>query len=115
MALPPDDFFLDTSNLVRLSCFTSRTNVTHTGGTMQLSPVEIKIRILKNGDSIAGLARQWGTSREILSRVVHRSPGTAYPELRKRLADYLNVPITKVGREASTSPKSRYTRQAQAV
>jgi lambda repressor-like predicted transcriptional regulator len=53
---------------------------------MQLSPIEIKVRILQNGDSIAGLARQWGTTREVLSRVIHRSDEYIYPEVREKLA-----------------------------
>jgi lambda repressor-like predicted transcriptional regulator len=56
---------------------------------MPLSAARIKSVIWENGDSIAGLARQWGYHREDLSRVIHRTPGYAYPDLRQLLADYL--------------------------
>jgi lambda repressor-like predicted transcriptional regulator len=78
---------------------------------MQLSPTEIKVRILKNGDTIAALARDWGTTREVLSRVIHRRGEYLYPEVRQKLADYLQVRVSRVGREPSTNLKSKYARE----
>jgi hypothetical protein len=78
---------------------------------MQLSATEIKVRMLKNGDTIAGLARQWGTTPEVVSRVIYRRGYAVYPEVRQKLADYMGVPVKKVGREPSKNPKSRYSRE----
>lgn len=80
---------------------------------MPLSPLEIKIRILKKGDTIAGLARLWATTPEVVSRVIHRRDYFVYPEIREKLADYLGVPVSKVGREPSVNPKSKYARVAE--
>jgi lambda repressor-like predicted transcriptional regulator len=66
---------------------------------MPLSPVEIKVEILKRGDTLAGLAKRWGTSRSKLSRVVNRSGQFVYPHIRRKLARYLKVSISEVGRE----------------
>lgn len=81
---------------------------------MPLKPLEIKVRILKNGDSIAGLARLWGCSREVLSRVIHRYDGTYYPDVRAKLATYLNVPTASVGREPTRKSLQRHTEEATA-
>lgn len=78
---------------------------------MQLSPTEIKVRLLKNGDTIAGLAREWRVTPEVVSRVIHRRGYHVYPEVRQRLADYLGVSVKKVGREPSENPKSKYSRE----
>jgi transposase-like protein len=66
---------------------------------MPLSAVEIKKQILDRGDTVADLARRWGTSRTIVSRVIHRNSESVYPEIRKKLARYLKVPVSEVGRE----------------
>jgi len=66
---------------------------------MPLSPVQIKTEMLNRGDTIAGLARRWKTSPTKVSRVVHRHDGFVYPEIRKKLARYLRVPVSEVGRE----------------
>jgi lambda repressor-like predicted transcriptional regulator len=85
---------------------------------MTLSPTEIKVKLLKNGDTIAGLAREWGTTPEVVSRVIYRRGYAVYPEVRQKLADYLGVSVSKVGREPSKNPKSKYsrdTKEAQAA
>ena len=66
---------------------------------MPLSAVQIKTEMLVRGDTIAGLARRWGTTGTILSRVIHRYGQFVYPEVRKKLARYLKVPVSEVGRE----------------
>ncbi len=66
---------------------------------MPLSSTEIKIEILRRGDTLAGLALKWGFSRSKLSRVVNRSGQFVYPSIRKRLARYLKVPVSDIGRE----------------
>lgn len=67
---------------------------------MPLMPLEIKIEILRRGDTIAGLARKWGCWDNDIHRVIQRTPGRALPEVRKKLAKYLRVPISEIGREA---------------
>lgn len=66
---------------------------------MPLSPVQIKVELLNRGDTIAKLARRWGTSPWVVSRVIHRRGQFVYPEVRKKLARYLKVPVSEVGRE----------------
>ena len=78
---------------------------------MPLSPLEIKVKILRNGNTIAGLAREWGTTPEVISRVIYRRGYAVYPEVRQKLADYLGVSVKKVGREPSGNPKSKYSRE----
>jgi DNA-binding MurR/RpiR family transcriptional regulator len=82
---------------------------------MSLSPLEIKVKILKRGDTIAGLARLWGVTPEVVSRVIHRRGYHVYPEIRVKLAEYLGVSVNKVGREPSASPKSKYSREVEAA
>ena len=67
--------------------------------TMALTPIEIKTELMKRGVSMTELAKRWGTTREIVSRVIHRYGGYAYPDIRRRLARYLAVPVSEVGRE----------------
>lgn len=73
---------------------------------MALSPVEIKIKILSRGDTLAGLARRWKVenpcllvNEQMISRVIHRRAPYVYPEVRQLLADYLGVDVSEVGRE----------------
>ncbi|HLL74851.1 MAG TPA: hypothetical protein VK421_06265 [Pyrinomonadaceae bacterium] len=66
---------------------------------MALSALEIKVEILKRGDTVAGLARKWNATPEIVSRVIHRRYTFVYPEIRAKLAKYLGVPVSAVGRE----------------
>ena len=75
---------------------------------MPLSSIEIKVEILKRGDTLAGLAKRWGASRWVLSRVVNRSGQFVYPSVRRKLARYLKVPVSDVGREPQkASPKGQ--------
>lgn len=74
---------------------------------MPLSPLEIKIQIMRRGDTIAGLARKWGCWDNDIHRVIQRTPGRALPDVRKKLAKYLNVPISEIGREAAKKPKKK--------
>lgn len=68
---------------------------------MPLTALEIKIEILRRGDTIAGLARKWGCWDNDIHRVIQRTPGRALPKVRKKLARYLGVPINEIGREAT--------------
>jgi len=74
---------------------------------MALSALEIKVEILKRGDTLAGLARKWNTTPEIVSRVVHRRYTFVYPEIRAKLAKYLGVPVAQVGREPQREKPAR--------
>lgn len=74
---------------------------------MPPTPLEIKIEIMRRGDTIAGLARKWGCWDNDIHRVIQRTPGRALPEVRKRLARYLGVPVAEIGREAARKPKRR--------
>ena len=74
---------------------------------MALSALEIKVEILKRGDTLAGLARRWNTTPEIVSRVVHRRYTFVYPEIRAKLARYLGVAVSEVGREPQRERAAR--------
>lgn len=76
---------------------------------MQLSPTEIKIRLLKAGVKPADLARRWSVPKENLSRVINRTPGFVFPEIKNLLAEFLNVPAFAVGRDDRRSKKERVT------
>jgi lambda repressor-like predicted transcriptional regulator len=75
---------------------------------MSLSGLQIKVELLKRGHSVADLARRWGTTREIVSRVIHRDGKYVYPEIRAKLARYLGVPVSDVGQ----SPKRKVKKAA---
>lgn len=66
---------------------------------MKLSSTEIKIRLLRREVSAAKLASDWNIPPENLSRVINRTPGFVFPEIREKLADFLGVPVSAVGRE----------------
>jgi lambda repressor-like predicted transcriptional regulator len=66
---------------------------------MHLSSTEIKVKLLRRGVTAAELARQWGVPKENLSRVIHRTPGFVFPDIRRRLAEFLGVPVESVGRD----------------
>ena len=73
---------------------------------MALSPLEIKVEILRRGDTLAGLARGWQAenpdlhiTEQVLSRVIHRRAPYVYPEVKQLLANYLGVDVSEVGRE----------------
>ncbi len=66
---------------------------------MPLTPIDIKTEILKRGDTQAGLARKWGVRIEDIARVIHRDSRYTYPIVRKKLAQYMGVPVSEVGRE----------------
>ena len=77
---------------------------------MPLQPVEIKIEILRRGDTIAGLARSWGATPVVLSRVINRREPYLYLEVQEKLAEYMHVPVSDVGREPS--PKRKLQRKS---
>lgn len=73
-----------------------------------LTATDIKVVILRRGDTLAGLARAWDEERpelhineQVLSRVIHRRAPYVYSEVRQLLADYLGVDVSRVGREPS--------------
>lgn len=73
-----------------------------------LTATDIKVVILRNGDTLAGLARAWRdedpslqVDEQVLSRVIHRRAPYVYQEVRERLAKYLGVDVSQVGREPS--------------
>ena len=65
---------------------------------MHLSSTEIKIRLLRRGVTASQLARTWECPKENLSRVINRTPGFVFPDIRQKLAEYLGVPVEAVGR-----------------
>jgi hypothetical protein len=74
---------------------------------MPLSGIDIKIEILKRGDTISGLARRWDTTPEILGRVIWRRWSFVYPDIRRKLARYLGVKISEVGQDPKRKPKKK--------
>lgn len=81
---------------------------------MALSAIEIKVEIMKRGDTLAGLARKWKTTPEVVSRVIHRRYTFVYPEVRAKLAKYLGIPVSEVGREPQRVQKSKRARESKA-
>lgn len=85
---------------------------------MPLTATEIKIELLRRGVSIQELARRWHVYADNISRVIHRRKGFSQQEIRKKLANFLGVPLSEVGREPvhsvphKTKPKRRYKRIA---
>lgn len=71
----------------------------------ELSATEIKIRLLKRGVSAAELARRWNVPRQNVTRVINRTSGFVFPEIRQKLAEFLDVPVTTIGREASRNAR----------
>ncbi len=61
---------------------------------------EIKARIIQRGDSIRGLAERWGEQAENITRVINRTKPHVQRGIRKKLARYLGVPMSAVGRDA---------------
>ncbi|MDT5061476.1 MAG: hypothetical protein QOH63_1935 [Acidobacteriota bacterium] len=77
---------------------------------MPLSPLDIKISVMKNGDNFVKLARKWKTTPGVISRVVNRREPFVYPEVRIKLAKYLDVSVSEVGRPfASIEDEERLT------
>ena len=74
---------------------------------MPFKPIDIKIQIMRRGDTIAGLARKWGCWDNDIHRVIQRTPGRALPKVRKKLANYLGVSISEIGREATRRLKRK--------
>jgi len=66
---------------------------------MKLSSIEIRVRLLRKGITAADLAREWDVPQENISRVIHRTPGFVFPEIKKKLADFLRVPVSAIGRD----------------
>lgn len=69
---------------------------------MKLSSTEIKIRLLRRGKTAADLAREWDVPRENVTRVINRTPGFVFPDIRQKLAEFLSVEVSAVGREPSS-------------
>jgi lambda repressor-like predicted transcriptional regulator len=65
---------------------------------MKLDATEIKIRLMRKGVTISELAAEWEVDRENLSRVINRTKGFVFPEIRKKLADFIGVPESAIGR-----------------
>lgn len=74
---------------------------------MQLTHIEIKVKLLRKGVTAAALARRWGVPKENLSRVINRTPGFVFPEIRQMLADFLRVPVAAVGRAPVRAEKKQ--------
>lgn len=74
---------------------------------MALSAIQIKMELLRRGHSVAALARKWNTTREIVSRVIHRDGKYVYPDIRRKLASYLGVKISEIGQDPKRKPKKK--------
>ncbi len=61
---------------------------------MAPATLKIKIALLHRGDTIQALADRWGCTRELLTKVIHCERGN--PELRKKLARYVGVPVSQL-------------------
>lgn len=75
--------------------------------TRALTADEQKFMIEAVGESIAGLARQFKCWDNDIARVISRTPGRALPAVRKRLARFLGVPVSAIGREAARKLKKK--------
>lgn len=73
---------------------------------MPLEPLEIKSRIMRNGDTINGLADKWGFWPADLSKVINRRRGFVLLPIRKKLAQYLKVPVSEVGCEPTVRKRA---------
>ncbi len=73
--------------------------VTNKSKAEPLTPKDIKRVLFEQGDTIAGLARDWGVSSWQLRAVIYRYPEVVYQEIRERLADYIGCDVSQVGRE----------------
>lgn len=59
-----------------------------------MSPIEIKVLLLRRGKSIAGLARKFDCFREQLSMCIRQV--REYPHLRQLLADELDMSVEQL-------------------
>jgi len=65
-----------------------------------MSPITFKIKkkMLKNGDSVSGLAARWGFTRHLLTKVIYceRGSGPEAAEAQEKLARYLGTTREKL-------------------
>jgi hypothetical protein len=92
-----------------IDCFLLSFVTDVTAQTMALTARQIKALIVGNGDTIKGLAFRFSTkkkvyAREDLSRVIHRQ--RPHPELERKLAEYLGLPVEEVFGDAAQSPET---------
>lgn len=66
-----------------------------------MTPKEIKVVLLERDLTISGLARDFGCDQSELSRCIHRN--RVYPELRKKLARRLRIPVQRLFGEGAES------------
>ena len=59
-----------------------------------MSPLEIKILLMRRGKTISGLARKFGCYREELSMCIRQV--REYPRLRQKLANELEIPVEQL-------------------
>lgn len=60
---------------------------------MSLTSKEIKVLLLKDDLTVAGLAREFNCLRQELSMCIHRAAGRKYPHLEKLLAKKLKTNV----------------------
>jgi hypothetical protein len=65
---------------------------------MAPATLKIKKKLLENGDTIAGLAEQWGFTRTLLTKVIHceRGSGDVAISAQKRLARYMKTTVREL-------------------
>lgn len=66
-----------------------------------MTPKEIKVVLLERDLTISGLAREFGCDQSELSRCIHRD--RTYPDLRKKLAKRLRIPVRTLFDEGAES------------
>lgn len=86
-----------------------------------LTPNEIKAGLMLAGFKPADVARrvEERTQRPCpnanVSRVIHRTPGFSFPEIRREIASILKQPIAAIGREASRATRKKGVRKSRTV
>lgn len=61
-----------------------------------MTPTERKVLLLRNGLTVAGLAREFDCLRQELSMCINAAPGREYPRLRKLLAKKLKTSVDQL-------------------
>lgn len=74
---------------------------------MALTALEIKLKIMANGDTVAGLARRWDVWPAYVTYVINGTPGRDLNDVRKKLARYLGVSVDEIPRQDAPGKTSR--------
>ena len=72
-----------------------------------MKPKEIKIILLDKDLSVSKLAVEFGCRRQELSMCINQAPRRVYPELRRKLARRLKMPVATLFDNGLASAKGR--------